>query len=79
VVGTASELASLEGLNGTLDEYGMSAILRRYGFEAKSIRKDGSPKYRYVLDAGRLANLLKRFGWAKAAKPLQPTTGPTTG
>jgi hypothetical protein len=81
LIGSASELATMDGLRDKTDEYQVSAVLRRYGFETKSIRKGGMPKHRYLLEAGKLDDLLGRFGGSPPTipNPLQPTTQVTTG
>jgi hypothetical protein len=63
LIGTATELAELEGLRGSVTEYQLSAVLRRYGFKTKSSRggKGAAPKYRYSLGNERLEELLARF------------------
>lgn len=79
LVGTASELAELEGLRGTVEEYQLAGVLRRYGFETKSIRQGGGvPKYRYSLDHGKLEDLLARLGGVET-EPAQeaPSSEPT--
>jgi hypothetical protein len=71
LVGTASELA---GLSGTVDEVQVSGVLRRHGFETKSIRKGGAPKYRYSLEHGKLEDLLARLAGVKT-EPEQQAPG----
>ncbi len=80
LIGTASELAAMEGLKGKVDEYQLSAVLRRYDFETKSMRKGGMPKNRYALEAEKLKDLLARFGGppGSSLNPLQSTTEITT-
>jgi hypothetical protein len=59
--------------------YGVDKVapgLRRYGFETKSVRRDGTPKYRYVLEHRKVLDVIARYG---GTNPLQPTTGVTTG
>jgi len=59
-IGTASELlGSLHEVE--LDEYKLSAVLRRYGFSTKSIRLADGPKYRYELEQAKIADILNRF------------------
>jgi hypothetical protein len=60
LTGTASELAGL--CSEKPSEYAVSATLRRYGFETKSVRKDGSPKYRYTVEYEKLADFCARYG-----------------
>ncbi len=62
LVGMASELADqCTNLEEKPSEYAISAMLRRYGFQTKSVRMNGDPKYRYVLDYQKLANITSRY------------------
>ena len=64
LIGNATELAALIALRlGEQPEnLAISPVLRRYGFETKSIRKDGEAKYRYSLSLSALDELLRRYG-----------------
>jgi hypothetical protein len=64
LVGNATELAELCGteLGEKPENLDVSSLLRRYGFETKSIRKDGEAKYRYSLSLSALDELLRRYG-----------------
>jgi hypothetical protein len=44
-----------------LNEYRVGDILRRYGFESKSVRIDGQARKAYVIDGHRLEELVKKF------------------
>jgi Protein of unknown function (DUF3631) len=44
-----------------LDEYQAGEILRKYGFDNKSVRIGGQPRKGYVIGRDRLAELMKRF------------------
>lgn len=44
-----------------MDEYRVGEILRKYGFESKSVRIKGQPKKAYVVPRSRLEELVKRF------------------
>lgn len=69
LVGTASELAAkCSGLPEKPSEYTVSGTLRRYGFETKSVRKDGVPKYRYSLPHERLADISRRYACSGSAQ-----------
>jgi hypothetical protein len=76
--GNATELTDrcavhLEEKPESLD---VSAVLRRYGFETKSIRKDGGdPKYRYSLRFGDLAELLAHYGSTAQSGDERPERG----
>jgi hypothetical protein len=62
LIGTATELA--EKCNNSEDApsaMGVSATLQRYGFQTKSTRKGGPPRYRYVMTHEQLAELTSRF------------------
>jgi hypothetical protein len=66
LVGTATELAAqCTDLAELPNEWQVSMLLRRYGFQTKSIRKDGQPKYRYSLPRKDLAELVARYGSRK--------------
>jgi len=63
LVGNSTELAQMcSNLPEKPSEYDISQTLRKYGFQTKSIRKDGDPKYRYVLNYEALAGLVARYG-----------------
>jgi hypothetical protein len=67
LVGNATELAErcaqVLGENaGGLD---VTSVLRRFGFETKSIRKGGEAKYRYSLPHSALEEIIKRYGGAE--------------
>lgn len=64
LVGNATELATrcAQDLGENPESLDVSSILRRYGFETKSIRKDGQAKYRYSLAHSALHELLRRYG-----------------
>jgi uncharacterized protein DUF3631 len=59
LIGTASELAQM--FDGEKPSEALSATLRQYGFKTKSVRKDGVPKYRYVLPYDELQELCTRY------------------
>jgi hypothetical protein len=63
LVGNASELASrLNGVLGEVDGSKISEVLRRHGYETKSVRKTGdNPLYRYSLSYASLADLVDRY------------------
>jgi hypothetical protein len=62
LVGMASELADqCTDLAEKPSDYAISAMLRRYGFQTKSVRMNGDPKYRYVLDYQKLADIASRY------------------
>jgi hypothetical protein len=69
LVGNATELAArcAPELGENAESLDVSSVLRRYGFETKSIRKGGEAKYRYSLPHDALSELLKRYG--RAQKP----------
>lgn len=64
LIGNATELAvrCAQELGENPESLDVSSVLRRYGFDPKSIRKDGEPKYRYSLPLSALVELLKRYG-----------------
>ncbi|MCZ6769351.1 MAG: DUF3631 domain-containing protein [Acidobacteria bacterium] len=63
LVGNSTELAEMcSNLLDKPSEYDISQTLRKYGFQTKSKRKDGVPKYRYVLNYEELADLVTRYG-----------------
>jgi hypothetical protein len=68
LVGNATELADLCGnVHGEKqDEAALSAVLRRYGFQTRSIRKDGQPRHRYSLPHSELSELVARYASAPA-------------
>jgi len=62
LIGTATELAEMcSGLSETRSRYDISGTLRKYNFGTKSKRKNGVPKYRYVLSYKALADLVDRY------------------
>jgi hypothetical protein len=67
LVGNATELAQrcAQALGENADGLDVSSVLRRFGFETKSIRKDGEPKYRYSLPHSALEEITKRYGGAE--------------
>lgn len=64
LIGNATELTAQCALElGEIPEsLDVLSVLRRYGFETKSIRKDGESKYRYSLSYKALDELLRRYG-----------------
>lgn len=44
-----------------LDEYRVGQILRKYGFESKSMRMEGQPRRAYIIPRRRLEELMSRF------------------
>ena len=63
LLGSASELAELcTGLSSHPNEYTVASSLRKFGFESKSIRKGGEPRYRYSLKREELEEVLERYG-----------------
>ena len=67
-MGSASELAERCELPEKPKDYQISHLLREYGFKTKSVRKDGTPKYRYVLPKGKLEDIVARY--AKAGEDV---------
>jgi hypothetical protein len=63
LIGSASELASLLP-EPRPTEHMVSAMLRRYGFETKSVRQGDSIRYRYVVRRGELEDLCARYAEA---------------
>jgi hypothetical protein len=63
LVGSVTELASKcqELLGERPEEFALSSTLRRYGFETKSIRREGKAAYRYSLPHGSLSDLMTRY------------------
>jgi len=62
LIGNSTELAHrCSNLPEKPSEHDISQTLRKYGFQTKSIRKDGDPKYRYVLNYEELAGLVARY------------------
>ena len=79
LVGTASELAEMcTGLPEKPGLYEVSATLQKYGFQTKSVRKDGAPKYRYVLPHRELADLVSRYGSSGRKDDADTETAPAT-
>jgi hypothetical protein len=63
LVGNSTELAErCSNLSEKPSEYDISQTLRKYGFQTKSKRKGGDPKYRYVLNYEELQGLVVRYG-----------------
>jgi uncharacterized protein DUF3631 len=64
LVGNATELAErcAQVVGERADSLDVSSVLRRFGFETKSIRRGGEAKYRYSLPHRALEELLKRYG-----------------
>lgn len=60
LVGTATELAALCEVESPSSNV-VSRTLRQYGFATKSVRKDGMPKHRYVLERAALEEIVARF------------------
>jgi hypothetical protein len=61
------------------DEYVISRVLRKYGFNTKSIRKDGMAKYRYEVGRSQLGDLVTRYassdqGEEPEAQDAEPAT-----
>jgi len=69
LVGNATELAErcAQVLGERADSLDLSSVLRRFGFETKSIRKGGEAKYRYSLPHSALEEIINRYG--RAEKP----------
>jgi len=62
LIGNSTELAHrCSNLPEKPSEHDISQTLRKYGFQTKSIRKDGDPKYRYVLNYEELEGLVARY------------------
>jgi uncharacterized protein DUF3631 len=55
----ANRLNDLAGLS--TNEFSVGELLRRYGFAHKSVRKDGHPRKCYVIERGKLADILSRY------------------
>lgn len=66
LVGNATELAvrCAQVMGESPDSLDVSPVLRRFGFETKSIRKGGEPKHRYSLPHSALEEITKRYGLA---------------
>jgi hypothetical protein len=82
LVGNATELTDrcAQHLGEKPESLDVSGVLRRYGFETKSIRKDGGdPKYRYSLPLGDLAELLARYGSTAQSGDEGPERGGVSG
>lgn len=64
LIGNATELAlrCAQELGENPESLDVSSVLKRYGFETKSIRKGGAAKYRYSIPLSALEELLKRYG-----------------
>jgi hypothetical protein len=66
LVGNASELAQKcsPALGQAPDNIPIAAVLRKYGFEMKSVRNDATatPRYRYSLPLEALVEILSRYG-----------------
>lgn len=80
LIGTASELAAkCTDLPEKVNEYAISQVLREYGFNTKSIRKDGMPKHRYVVSRDALDDLVTRYASSdQGEEPEQQFAEPTT-
>jgi hypothetical protein len=61
LVGNASELASWCALDPQPTEYDIGDVLRRYGFETRSIRMDGTVRKRYELSHAQLTDICARL------------------
>lgn len=62
LIGSASELAErCTSLQQKPREYAVARVLRNFGFETKSVRKDGRPRYRYVLSRKILEEVVARY------------------
>jgi hypothetical protein len=62
VVGSASELAERCGkYDVECSEYEVSQVIREYGFEAKSIRREGESRKRYTLSQDELSSITTRY------------------
>ena len=75
LIGNGTELAEMCAplLGEKPENLPVSAVLRKYGFEPKSSRKDGGePKYRYSLPLTALEEILKRYGSPKEAGDQGP-------
>jgi hypothetical protein len=64
LVGSASELASRCEIAPKPTEHAISATLRRYEFENKSVRQGESVRYRYRLSRAELSDLCTRYAEA---------------
>lgn len=64
LVGNATELAEkcAQVLGESPECLPIAVVLRRYGFETKSIRKDGGARYRYSLSLDALTEIMARYG-----------------
>jgi hypothetical protein len=63
LIGSASELAEkCTELPQKPGEYSVAGVLRKFGFETKSMRIDGQPpRYRYVLSRNKLEDIVARY------------------
>jgi hypothetical protein len=62
LTGTATELSEMcKALEPAPSVTEVSTALQNFGFKTKSIRKDGEPKYRYVLTSEKLDELSSRY------------------
>ncbi len=63
LVGSASELAARinPNLSEPLSEHEIGQTLRRFGFEPKSVKVAGIPRYRYVIPPSALGDVLSRY------------------
>lgn len=80
LTGTASELAArCSALPEVAHEYSVSQALRKHGFQTRSVRRDGTPKHRYVLPRAVLADLCNRYACSgDVVEPRAETGVPTT-
>lgn len=67
LVGNATELAvqCAQVLGENPESLDVSSVLRRFGFETKSIRKGSEAKYRYSLPHSALEEIMRRYGLAE--------------
>jgi len=68
VTGTATELASIAQLNEDDATRTVSVVLRSYGYRTRSVRKGGTPKYRYTLTCEDLEGTLRRYFGGDSSK-----------
>lgn len=64
LVGNPTELkAQLANCDPPPEEFAISRVLHQYGFEKKSMRRQGTddPRYRFVIRRARLSELIERF------------------
>ena len=74
LIGNVEELLEMcSNLPDDVSTYHISRALRKYEFKSKSIRKDGVPKYRYVLHYKELNEILTRYAGSTRGSPKRVT------